>query len=210
MREIPGRKCTVSLASAALQRSLASKLAGVLDVDGCPEYVLTWSESAMPLGPPICVLRASASRISGNVSTGSQPCQDSPSPLVGWATPTATNARVPSEERIRLLAAGETTRKVMTGGEPVNLNEQVFQLIPPRPKKEDSERRSAGGGKAGDSGDELALNPGHSRWLQSYPTTWGRCCPGYEGWELVQRVLSNLLQVPGNTTPPVSGDMATP
>ena len=62
--------------SADLQRSLESRLRASLDVNGSPEYALTWSMWDMPAGPPICRLRASAHRTSGNGSGG-------------WPTPNA-------------------------------------------------------------------------------------------------------------------------
>ena len=62
--------------SAGLQRSLENRLRATLDVNGSPEYALTWSTWDMPAGPPICRLRASAHRTSGNGSGG-------------WPTPNA-------------------------------------------------------------------------------------------------------------------------
>jgi len=41
-----------------------------LDVNGSPEYALTWKEWDMPSGPPICALRASARRTSDSGFTG--------------------------------------------------------------------------------------------------------------------------------------------
>ena len=63
--------------SAALQSSLESRLRARLDVHGSPEYVLTWKSWGMPVGPPICALRASQRRTSGKGFTG-------------WPTPRAT------------------------------------------------------------------------------------------------------------------------
>ena len=62
--------------SAGLQRSLENRLVELLDVNGSPEYALTWSTWDMPAGPPICRLRASAHRTSGNG-------------FGGWPTPMA-------------------------------------------------------------------------------------------------------------------------
>lgn len=66
-----------SSASASLQRSLASKLADALDVNGSPEFAMTWKRSAMPSGAPICRLAARARRISGSGCSG-------------WPTPQTT------------------------------------------------------------------------------------------------------------------------
>src|SRR5690606_28095840 len=68
--------------SVGLQLSLASRLRVLMDVDGSPEYELTWSQWDMPWGPPICRLRASARRTSGNGFGGLRG---------GWATPKASD-----------------------------------------------------------------------------------------------------------------------
>ena len=57
---------TASSPSAGLQRSLESRLAGRLDVNGSPEYGLTWSSLDMPAGVSISRLRASARRTFGS------------------------------------------------------------------------------------------------------------------------------------------------
>lgn len=64
-----------SSGSAALQQCLASRLRQGMDVDGSPEYSLTWKAWAMPSREPICALRASGRRISVSGFTG-------------WPTPT--------------------------------------------------------------------------------------------------------------------------
>jgi len=78
-----GLRCAASLASASLQLSLESKLQAALDVNGSPEYALTWKRWDMQSGPPICALRARAHRISASVSIGERK---------GWATPLAQQA----------------------------------------------------------------------------------------------------------------------
>src|SRR5690606_34287245 len=74
-----GRGAGSSL-SADLQLFLASRLHQKLDVNGSPEYELTWSLWDMPWGPPICRLRASARRTSG-------------SDFSGWPTPIVDDAK---------------------------------------------------------------------------------------------------------------------
>lgn len=86
---------TASSPSAALQRSLESRLRAATDVNGSPEYVLTWKLWDMPSGPPICALRASARPTSGNGFTG-------------WLTPT----RVDAAERAYTYSSGDHTRPV--------------------------------------------------------------------------------------------------
>lgn len=65
-----GRSSPDLFVSANLQQSLESKLRQTLDVNGSPEYALTWKRWAMKSGPPICALRASAHQQSGKGFTG--------------------------------------------------------------------------------------------------------------------------------------------
>lgn len=67
-----------SLTNADLSPSLASRLRAVTDVNGSPEYVLTWTYWDMPQGPPIYALLASGRRTSGNG-------------FFGWPTPDCPN-----------------------------------------------------------------------------------------------------------------------
>jgi len=71
---------TASSPSAVLQRSLESKLRQKMDVNGSPEFVLTWKTWDMPAGEPICALRASERR------TGDKGCS-------GWPTPIVSDTR---------------------------------------------------------------------------------------------------------------------
>lgn len=65
-----GRLFGSSSPSADLQRSLESRLRARLDVNGSPEYALTWKRWDMPSGPPISALRASARRTSDSDCSG--------------------------------------------------------------------------------------------------------------------------------------------
>lgn len=67
---------TGSLRSVNLQASLASSLRARMDVNGSPEYALTWKKQDMPAGPPICALLARARRTPDKG-------------LIGWPTPMA-------------------------------------------------------------------------------------------------------------------------
>jgi len=59
-----------SSASASLQRSLARMLVATLDVNGSPEYDLTWKRWVMRSGVPICRLRALARHTSDRDYSG--------------------------------------------------------------------------------------------------------------------------------------------
>ena len=91
IEDICGPLFSGSSPSAGLQRSLESRLRAILDVNGSPEYALIWSTWDMPAGLPICRLRASAHRTSGNGS-GSSPS--------GWPTTPANDMRQYSNEAL--------------------------------------------------------------------------------------------------------------
>ena len=74
--DICGPLFTASSPSADLQRSLENRLRQNLDVNGSPEFALTWKAVDMPAGVPICALRASGRPTSGKG-------------FGGWPTPTA-------------------------------------------------------------------------------------------------------------------------
>ena len=70
MKDTSGQRCGGSLESAALGRSLESKLRANLDANGSMEYSLTWKQWAIGSREPICALRASGHRTSGNACFG--------------------------------------------------------------------------------------------------------------------------------------------
>ena len=156
--------------SAALQRSLASRLQSALAETGSPLYVLTWKTQATPSGPPICQRHASARRISANDSTGS-----------GWPTPTSSLAdkgvRTP-EGSLREVsgaaaltgwltprARGDAGGSRWEVGDYRNLEDQARSAVAL------SIGESAIGSPAL-TGSNGRLNPELPRWLMGYPAAW--------------------------------------
>lgn len=92
--------------SAALQQSLESRLRARMDVNGSPEFVLTWSHWDMPSGAPILRLRASARRTSASGFTG-------------WRTPDANKrgGGYKDQEKLQARAAA---------GHQINLEDQAI------------------------------------------------------------------------------------
>ena len=96
-RGTSGPSFDASSPSAVLQSSLANKLRRRLDVNGSPEYVLTWKDWPMQSGPPICALRARARPTSG-------------SGCGGWPTPMAGS---PATENYNAAGNTDASRKTL-------------------------------------------------------------------------------------------------
>jgi hypothetical protein len=157
-----GRRCTGSSESANLQRCLESKLRQMTDLNGSPEYALTWKKRAMLSGVPICLLRASVRRTQGK-DYGGWPTPDTVvgglgrakqsrnSPRLidaaqGWATPQARDYK------------GHTITDRFPKGFTTTLANQAVG----------KPRRSSGVPMV----NEDALNPELSRWLMGFPEGW--------------------------------------
>jgi len=194
--DISGPTSPASLASAALQSSLESRLQARMAGHGSPEYGLTWKRWDMPSGPPICALRASAPRTSANGfigwpkgwttpqahdtnprgagnrenPNGGGACLAWDARMAGWPAPTAGNAAGSQMAK----GASATGRRPDGSKATVSLN-HVSTLA------------DMGGSVAilAEPGslwraetvasDAPRLNPQFSLWLMGYPTAWARC-----------------------------------
>ncbi len=133
MPDISGPPCTNSSPSAHLQRSLESRLRARTAGRGSPEYALTWKHWDMLSGPPICALRASGRRTSGNGSTG-------------WPTPNAM-----PEGRGGLQANPEKALQRREQGHQLNLDDAAVLAGWPSPKA----NNNTGAGTRGEGGENL-------------------------------------------------------
>jgi hypothetical protein len=140
-RDTSGLSSSASLRSAILQSSLENRLRASLDVDGSPEYVLTWKHWAMESGLPICALRSSG-RPTEEAGFGGWPSPAwhdgrRPAPdllstqgtnlsrdvvlwTAGWPTPSSTNVGdgTPYEVQNQHMQDRRTrTKKAMAAGE---------------------------------------------------------------------------------------------
>lgn len=143
-----------SSTSADLQLSLESRLRQKLDVNGSPEYVLTWKQWDMPSGPPICRLRASARRTSDR-GFGLSPKGWTTS-MAGWRTPSGSDGEGGTMDVLMAIREGYTPKLKLRDQAP--LASGTMQSGSPA----QTERRGA-------------LNPALSLWLMGYPDEWLSC-----------------------------------
>jgi len=161
---------TASSPSARLQSSLENRLRARMDVNGSPEFALTWKHWDLPAGPPICALRASARPISVNGSIGV------PTPVVpnggrrpkGGAmslkgqTPDGKKRQVDLDFFVRRALAHPTP---MHGAQ----NEAAHNAMSGQWKT--AIGRMSNGSRLATKGSS-ALNPAYPCWLMGFPDVW--------------------------------------
>jgi hypothetical protein len=184
--------------STALQRSLESRLLQRMDAFGSMEYALTWKRWDMRSGPPICALRASGRRTSGNGSTGwptpahrdGEHCcgqgdrvdgrrsnLPDAATLAGWGTPSARDWRDagPAFERDPGIVevAGRLPRQAAIAGWDTPTVGDSDKT--PARSKQGLPRLAHGAIPSGSdaaTGKRGVLNPDLPRWLMGFPDEW--------------------------------------
>ena len=189
-----GQSGMSSLRSAALTRSMESKLRAVMDLNGSMEYRLTWKNLVMPSGRVIFRLRASARPTSA-------------SGFGGWPTPDAQAMNVGADPVKHLARLARLKAKHNNGngaGLPLGMAAKLAGWQTPTvndSKASDYSYIKGPGGKrvkflklpgqakqttglimnsAGDArqvavASGAVLNPSHSGWIQGYPKAWLAC-----------------------------------
>ncbi|GAT33270.1 hypothetical protein TSACC_21683 [Terrimicrobium sacchariphilum] len=173
-RGISGPSSSDSSPSSDLQRALANRLRAALDVNGSPEYVLTWKEWPMKSGPPICALRASVRRTSASV-------------FGGWLTPKGSDAQGGWQGKDLRTTPGGGLRKLIdqamiAGWLTPSANEDAAgnwgtgmqAMLGSQVKLVSGTTQSGTNAETGKRGG-LVLNPRFSLWLMGYPEEWASC-----------------------------------
>ena len=152
--------------SQRLTSSLGNRLRENMDLNGSPEYTLTWKTSTTPSGLLISALRAKARPTSGRGCTG-------------WLTPRARGDAGGErwrdgdirnlEDQVQLCGWATLTTRDWKDGTACDSNVETNCLLGRQAWLTHGENTKSSDASTESKG---ALNPKHSLWLMGYPVEW--------------------------------------
>lgn len=174
---------TASSPSAGLQSSLESRLRALMDVNGSPEFALTWRSLDMPSGPSLCRLAPSVRRTGGSGSTGAPwPTPNTPnggrSPKGGMSMTGMTEDRIKRQVDLQHVARETAAWATPKSTDATAGPDFAMQTRHPSAGLSLPTQAAFGptpSGESAQTGKRGALNPAFVCWLMGYPTAWARC-----------------------------------
>ena len=189
---ICGPSSAASLRTADLTQSLGSRLQARLDVNGSPEYKLTWKHWDLPSGLRIFALRASQRRTSDKDYGGwPTPCTPNGgrSPKDGMTTTGVTpdgSKRQVDLQHVARQAGWNTPRATgeeLYGSKGKPLSRMAWETGATTGYPVPTEKRGV-------------LNPDLPRWLMQFPVEWLLCAPADSCTGITERARSKDSATP--------------
>lgn len=200
-----GRTSNGSSSSAALQKSLESKLRALTQGHGSILFKMTWKEWLTPSGRSRSRLRASVLGTSVTACTG-------------WPTPMVNNVRGPQKGPNReggmclgmcaALSAWPTPSSTIVDAKPRPPITSGRKPTDPQIGLADIAVHLTGSHAATESIGQL--NPALPRWLMDLPEAWDRSAPYSSEWQSWQDLLQRATSAPEQTDMAACTDMAMP
>jgi len=187
-----------SSASAALQSSLASRLALRFGTGGSMEYAETWKLKATLLGRQYWEHTASGRRTSGNGCTGWPTPQTHDTQEQGHGRLLTATGRIQCHNGGSYSADLPLVAKLTGWATPTAVNHRSVKSNQhgknARPLQEQAGTTTPSStAETASPAASPTLNPAFSRWLMAFPETWDAASPNWLAWSRVQELIASAV-----------------